>query len=61
MGVVGEHGGGEGSGGPAELDPFFGFPAFENAVEHAADEAVAAADAVEDADGAGLDLSLIHI
>ena len=55
LGVVGEHGGGEGAGGPAELGPFFGFPTFEDAVEHAADEAVAAADAIEDADGAGFD------
>ena len=55
LGVVGEHGSGEGAGGPAELDPFLGFPTFENAVEHAADKTIAAADTIEHADGARFD------
>ncbi len=55
LGVVGEEGGGEGAGGPAELDPFFRGPSAKDAVEEAADESVATAYAVEDLDFAGFD------
>src|SRR5215207_6581236 len=53
-GIVGQQGGGERAGGPAELQALLGLPAAQDAVEHAADEAVAAADPVEHADLARL-------
>ena len=55
LSVVGEVGGGESAGSPTELSPLFGFPAAENGVEITADETVAAADAVKNADFAGFD------
>src|SRR5664280_1662060 len=49
--VVGGRRGRESPGGPTELHALLGRPALEDSVQHAADRAVAAADAVEDADG----------
>ena len=55
LGVVGEECCRQRAAGPAELGALLGVPALEDAVEQSADEAVAAADAVEDADLARLD------
>ena len=55
LSIVGKMGGGKSSGGPAELDPFFGLPAAQNGIEETSDKSISAADAVENADLAGLD------
>lgn len=53
-GVVGQEGGGDRAGCPAELQALLGLPALDQTVEDAADGRVAATDAVEHADVTGL-------
>src|SRR5690554_4176681 len=51
LGVIGQEGRSQGTGGPAKLNPFLRFPAFENTIEQAAHKAIATANAVEYPDG----------
>ena len=55
LGIVGEEGGCQRAGGPAELDPLFRLPFAQNGIQETADKTVAAADTVKHGDGAGLD------
>src|SRR5690554_5784382 len=51
LGVIGQEGRSQGAGGPAKLNPFLRFPAFENTVKQATHKAIATANAVEYPDG----------
>ena len=56
--VVGEEGGGDRAGCPAELQALLGFPAFDQAIQDAADGGIAATYTVEDADVTRLQASV---